>query len=248
MIQLRRFVVALATTGFVFLGGCAVTNPGEEDEVVANEGADDEVNVDVDTDVDINSTAGRTRNQCSADPIGQQRRATKLAAWVLGGTEIDPEVSSCVKHECILSIRNSLAAGTAKVNHSVVLDVECGKRRIPGLHYDLTIADADLTGCASAIKPLCDVGPFFAYTSPKGITMDPEPARTRSSLGSSTGATADAVLVNNGTSTKVLKWSSTYAAGASSFPAGTPCSTTALGENVVTSKTLQASGTLRRCI
>ncbi|MCW5833421.1 MAG: hypothetical protein KIS78_13545 [Labilithrix sp.] len=240
MPHLRRLVVTFATLGTIaLLGGCAVD---DSDDTTAK----DDVNVDVDTDL----VADRSRPSalCGKNPAAQQRTASELAAFVLGGDNITSAISPCTKLACILELRSRLASGEVTVNTSLPLEIQCGSKQFLGIHYELTVPEIDLTTCATTVQQYCDVGPFFAHRA-KMLTMDPEPATTKERLGSSTGATAAAVFVNSNEETRVLKWPATYNTGGANPPAaGTPCSPTTLSEGTLTTKVIQASGTLRRCI
>jgi hypothetical protein len=89
----------------------------------------------------------------------------------------------------------------------------------------------------------------FVYLGSDGATgyFDPEPAKLTQSLSGSTGATAAAVYANSNTSTNVIKWSSTAAAG--SAAGGTACSP---GDLSVSSETLKVIQVLpngyRKCL
>ncbi|MBX3210001.1 MAG: hypothetical protein KF764_33535 [Labilithrix sp.] len=240
MPHLRRLVVTLATLGSIALvGGCAVDDSGDA-------AANGDVNVEVDTD--LVADRSRPAASCGKNPAAQQRTASELAAFVLGGDNITPEIAACAKQDCILSLRSRLASGEVTVQTSLPLEIQCGSKKLLGIHYELTVPDIDLTTCAITVQQYCDVGPFFAHRA-KMLTMDPEPATTKETLGSSTGATAAAVFVNSNEATKVLKWPATYNTGGANPPAaGTPCSPTILSEGSLTTKVIQASGTLRRCI
>lgn len=240
MPHLRRLVVTLATLGTIaLLGGCAVDDSGDAT-------AKDDVNVDVDTD--LVADRSRPSASCGKNPAAQQRTASELASFVLGGDNITHAISPCTKLACIIDLRNRLASGEVTVNTSLPLEIQCGSKKLMGIHYELTVPEIDLTTCATTVQQYCDVGPFFAHRA-KMLTMDPEPATTKERLGTSTGATAAAVFVNSNEETKVLKWPAAYNTGGANPPAaGTPCSPTTLSEGTLTTKVIQASGTLRRCI
>lgn len=75
----------------------------------------------------------------------------------------------------------------------------------------------------------------------------PQPASLTAPLGSSTGATAAAVLQNSNVKTTVLLWPTTWKAG--NAPVGTPCSPVALSAGSTTKMVIHAMGNTnqRRC-
>ena len=225
---LRHLSVACAISGSVLLGGCAVSENDEElvDSVASAMTEDPNL-------------------ACGRDPVGQQRRASKIAAWVLGAEKVDREVAGVVKIECVNRLREDLAREAAKIKYSMPIKVECGDEGIIGTHYVIDGA-GDLIGCALTVQENYDVGPFFAYNSQKQITMDPEPAVTQTELSGSNGATAAAVTLNSNTPTTVVKWGTNLAPGR--VPAGTPCSPDSLKAYEMTTKMIQAIGGSRRCI
>ena len=79
--------------------------------------------------------------------------------------------------------------------------------------------------------------------------LAPEPAKLTASLQGSTGASAAAVYKRSDIPTTVLWWGKDFVSGGANPPAdGTPCSTTALNANQVTTQVIQAAGSFRRCI
>jgi hypothetical protein len=79
-----------------------------------------------------------------------------------------------------------------------------------------------------------------------GTVLAPEPVVTTQPLSGYNGATGDAVYLNSGTPTTVLKWYTNYIY-APSLAAGTPCSQTALPVDAVATKVIIAAGNYRRC-
>jgi hypothetical protein len=79
-----------------------------------------------------------------------------------------------------------------------------------------------------------------------GAVLAPEPVVTTQPLSGTNGATGDAVYLNSGTPTSVLKWYTNYIY-APGLAAGTPCSQTALPVDAVATKVIIASGNYRRC-
>jgi hypothetical protein len=90
-------------------------------------------------------------------------------------------------------------------------------------------------------------GTFFAGA---GSALAPEPAKLSSRLPVS-GATA-AIYVNTSTPTTVVFWGSSWTVASNGPAAGTPCSSSALAADAITSQAIQTfvtSGgfTYRRC-
>ena len=67
-----------------------------------------------------------------------------------------------------------------------------------------------------------------------GTALAPEPAKLSTSLSSSTGATAAAILVTSHVPTKVVAYSSSFMTSASGPAAGTPCSSSAMAIDATT--------------
>ena len=92
-------------------------------------------------------------------------------------------------------------------------------------------------------------GTFFAGA---GSALAPEPAKLTVKIDGTTGATGAAVYVNSATPTKVLFYNSSWVAAAIGPAAGTPCSSTGLPVDAITShviQTLATSSTVyRRCL
>jgi len=80
-----------------------------------------------------------------------------------------------------------------------------------------------------------------------GTALAPGPAKLRTALGPSSGATASAVIVNTSIETKVLYYSSSWTSDPTGPAAGTPCSTIALAIGAKTQQIMQARGSYRRC-
>ena len=85
-----------------------------------------------------------------------------------------------------------------------------------------------------------------AWTFDAGSALAPTPFDLTTPLGSSTGATAAAVVVEQQRST-VLLWPEYWTPG-STIVVGTPCSTYGLPAGARTSKRIEGSGSLRRCV
>lgn len=101
----------------------------------------------------------------------------------------------------------------------------------------------------SLLAALAALATTAVLLTSQGSASAPQPASLTTPLGSSTGATAQAVLLNSPqVRTTVLFWPNTWKAGGSHIAAGTPCSNVALVAGSVTTKTIQVMGPNRRCI
>jgi hypothetical protein len=79
-----------------------------------------------------------------------------------------------------------------------------------------------------------------------GTVLAPEPVVTTQPLSGTNGATADAVYLNSGTPTTVLKWVNTGVYAPWLAP-GTPCTITALPVDGTAYYVILASGPIRKC-
>jgi hypothetical protein len=81
----------------------------------------------------------------------------------------------------------------------------------------------------------------------RAFALDPEPATLTADLSSTTGSTATAYYSVSLTSTKVKKWSATYATMGTYVAAGDSCSTSALPAGATTSQLIYKSSTYGKC-
>jgi hypothetical protein len=85
-------------------------------------------------------------------------------------------------------------------------------------------------------------------TSNAATAIAPGPAKLSASLPATSGATVAAVYLNSRQPTSVRFYSASWTADTNGPGAGTPCSSTSLAADAVTSRVIQASGIYRRCI
>jgi hypothetical protein len=79
-----------------------------------------------------------------------------------------------------------------------------------------------------------------------GTALAPEPVVTTQSLSGTNGALADAVYLNSGTPTRVIKWYPMFVY-APSLAAGTPCSVSALPADATARYVIVAYGNYKEC-
>jgi hypothetical protein len=105
-------------------------------------------------------------------------------------------------------------------------------------------------GVVAALTLACGAGASFFSGS--GTALAPEPAKLSVGLVGSTGATGAAVFVNTTTPTKVVFYSPSWIVQSAGPAEGTPCSSSALAKDAVTTHVIQvyvssSNYTFRRC-
>ena len=183
----------------------------------------------------------------SADADAYQTKATRAAAYLLGGD--DPFGTCESARACASKIRGAIEDGRLEPTSDGASQV-CGRDAATfTLNGDYDFDEA--VSCAAELDACWGAGVsgFFLPESAvrdRKIRIDPEPARLLEALSGGTGSTAAAIYVNSGTPVTAILWPSSWTVG--SAAAGMPCSTTAAAAGTNLYKVIAAGGAFRRCL